>query len=190
MAIIRSYIAASLDGFIADRNGGIDWLTPFAELELGYADFIAGIGATVMGRRTYEQIISFGGPWPYARQTSLVVTGRALGDAPQNVQACIRELPPSPRICVPKKVPMCGSSAARCCNQHCWTGGRWTGLSCLSCRCCWAAGCRCSAGWSTSLRSACDQRRALLAASSNLTITLARRPAAAKNPRDRRAKLN
>ena len=87
MAIIRSYIAASLDGFIADRNGGIEWLTPFAELELGYADFIAGIGATVMGRRTYEQIMSFGGPWPYARQTSLVVTGRALSDAPQSVQA-------------------------------------------------------------------------------------------------------
>ena len=93
MATIRGYIAASLDGFIADRDGGIDWLKPYEELELGYGEFVAGIRVIVMGRRTYDQIMSFGGGWPYARQQCLVVTSRALNDAPDNVHAWHKGIP-------------------------------------------------------------------------------------------------
>ena len=87
MAIIRGHIAASIDGFIADREGAIDWLKPFEHLDFRYGDFIAGVSVAVMGRRTYEQIIGFGGAWPYHRQTTLVVTGRALRSPPPNVEA-------------------------------------------------------------------------------------------------------
>ena len=56
MARIVGYIAASLDGFIADENEGLDWLFK-AEAELGehhYDIFIKGIRTLVMGRATYD----------------------------------------------------------------------------------------------------------------------------------------
>lgn len=55
------YIATSLDGHIARPDGGIDWLTSFPAPEsgdYGYAAFLSSLEATVMGRKTYEEIIT------------------------------------------------------------------------------------------------------------------------------------
>lgn len=93
MAVIRGYIAASLDGFIADRDGGIDWLKPYEELDLGFGDFIENVSVTVMGRNTYEQILSLGGGWPYERQHTIVVTSRSMKDAPPHITAWHRGIP-------------------------------------------------------------------------------------------------
>ncbi|CAM1345254.1 dihydrofolate reductase family protein [Tenacibaculum amylolyticum] len=64
----KVFIATSLDGYIADKNGGIDWLhsipNPNNE-DTGYLNFIKGIDALVMGRTTYETVLSFDIPWPY-----------------------------------------------------------------------------------------------------------------------------
>lgn len=60
------YVAASLDGFIATKDGSIEWLAPFeggAE-DYGYAEFYASIDAVLLGRRSYEKIRAFD-PWPY-----------------------------------------------------------------------------------------------------------------------------
>ena len=67
MAVVQLYIAQSLDGFIADKDGGVEWLESFnAEGEdHGYADFLAGVGGVVMGATTYEQALSWDIPWPY-----------------------------------------------------------------------------------------------------------------------------
>lgn len=68
------YIATSLDGFIADRDGGVGWLDRFtdpADGDYGYADFYAGIGAVAMGRATYEQVLGFG-DWPYSDKPTFV----------------------------------------------------------------------------------------------------------------------
>jgi dihydrofolate reductase len=68
MSQIRLYIAASLDGFIARTDGSIDWLTALPNPDgndYGYGDFYAGIDTVVMGRRTYEEVLGFGVPWPY-----------------------------------------------------------------------------------------------------------------------------
>ena len=64
---IAYYVAASLDGYIAGPDGGIDWLAPFEtpREDYGYAAFYAGIDAVVLGRRTYELSLSFD-EWPYA----------------------------------------------------------------------------------------------------------------------------
>jgi len=63
------YIATSLDGYIADRNGGLDWLQSVSnpdKSDLGYSAFLNRIDALVMGRKTFEMVHSFGA-WPYSR---------------------------------------------------------------------------------------------------------------------------
>lgn len=67
----KVFIATSLDGYIADENGGIDWLTNFPgpkNHDGGFAKFISGIDAIVMGRNTYEKVLSFGIEWPYTKK--------------------------------------------------------------------------------------------------------------------------
>lgn len=62
------FIATSLDGFIADGNGGIDFLDTVPNpkhKDLGYKAFMNRIDAIVMGRRTFETVLGFNIPWPY-----------------------------------------------------------------------------------------------------------------------------
>ncbi len=62
------FIARSLDGYIADKNGGLDWLSsvPNPDLQdLGYGKFIKGMDAIVMGRTTFDIVRSFDIEWPY-----------------------------------------------------------------------------------------------------------------------------
>ena len=46
------YIAASVDGFIAREDGGIDWLPEVGDEDYGYGEFMDSVDAMVMGRRT------------------------------------------------------------------------------------------------------------------------------------------
>ena len=74
---VSVYIATSLDGFIARKNGDIDWLTGGEGGEdYGYAEFISAIDQIVMGRNTYEKVLTFGG-WPYQKKV-IVLTKRDL----------------------------------------------------------------------------------------------------------------
>ena len=73
MARIAYYVAASLDGFIADSSGGVDWLPDGESDDYGYAEFYGGVEALVMGRRTYDQALSFG-DWPYRGKPAYVFT--------------------------------------------------------------------------------------------------------------------
>ncbi|MEM9546818.1 MAG: dihydrofolate reductase family protein [Bacteroidota bacterium] len=66
----KVFIATSLDGYIADKNGGIDWLHSIPNPDnndMGYAEFSNGIDAIVMGRTTFETVIGFDVPWPYTK---------------------------------------------------------------------------------------------------------------------------
>jgi len=67
MVEIVYYAAASLDGFIATPDGGIDWLPPIetAGEDYGYHDFYASVDAVLMGSATYENILRHAA-WPYA----------------------------------------------------------------------------------------------------------------------------
>jgi len=61
------YIATSLDGFIATSDGGLDWLDEIPNpdgSDHGYAEFMSGIDAIVMGRKTFEKVLTFS-LWPY-----------------------------------------------------------------------------------------------------------------------------
>ncbi|MCL3781287.1 dihydrofolate reductase [Prolixibacteraceae bacterium JC049] len=66
----KVFIATSLDGYIADKNGSIEWLNSIPNpdnLDMGYSDFVAQIDAIVMGRTTFETVCSFGIDWPYTK---------------------------------------------------------------------------------------------------------------------------
>ena len=48
------YLATSLDGYIAGPNDEIDWLDRYSNVDYGFKEFLTGIGAIVMGRRSYD----------------------------------------------------------------------------------------------------------------------------------------
>jgi dihydrofolate reductase len=75
MVEIVYYAAASLDGFIATADGGVDWLPPIeAEGEdYGYRDFYGSVDAVLMGSATYEQIQQQAA-WPYGGKPCWVFT--------------------------------------------------------------------------------------------------------------------
>ena len=80
MPEVKLFIATSLDGFIAERDGGVDWL--FTDDDYGYTAFFDSIEALIMGRRTYEQVLGFG-EWPYGEKPTYVFTrGAPGGDHP------------------------------------------------------------------------------------------------------------
>ena len=63
---IKAFIAASVDGFIALPDGGLDWLpSPSGDEDYGYKKFISDIDVILMGRNTFEKVISFDIDWPY-----------------------------------------------------------------------------------------------------------------------------
>lgn len=77
------YIATSLDGFIARENGDIDWLGVAEEgkqdpaEDYGYRAFFDTVDALVMGRATYEKVLTFG-EWPYGSTPVVVLSSRPL----------------------------------------------------------------------------------------------------------------
>ncbi len=81
MITTHVFIATSLDGFIARQDGSIDWLLQRDDPteDHGYTDFIADKDVIVMGRGSYEKILTLG-PWPYDRP--VWVLSRQLADAP------------------------------------------------------------------------------------------------------------
>jgi dihydrofolate reductase len=93
MANVQLYIAQSLDGFIADAQGGVEWLERAGgEEDYGYEDFMGGVGAVVMGATTYEQAMSWDIPWPYHAVPTWVVTHRRLA-TPQGADVRFAEGP-------------------------------------------------------------------------------------------------
>jgi dihydrofolate reductase len=69
------FIATSLDGFIARRDGGIDWLSIVERPgeDYGYARFFSDVDALIIGRRTYDVARGFPA-WPYAGKRCVVLT--------------------------------------------------------------------------------------------------------------------
>ena len=77
MTSIRIYIAASLDGFIAKEDGGIDWLP--GDSESSYDGFYKSVDTVIIGKTTYEQVLTFG-EYPYKDKKSFVFTRTVRND--------------------------------------------------------------------------------------------------------------
>lgn len=93
------FIATSLDGYIARPDGNIDWLdeanglVPEGE-DCGYNAFMATVDALVMGRNTFDKVLSFG-MWPYGDTPVYVLSSRPL-DNPAHVPDTVYRLSGSP----------------------------------------------------------------------------------------------
>jgi dihydrofolate reductase len=69
------YIATSLDGMIAREDGGIDWL--FSDQDYGYTAFYESVDTLIMGRKTFEQALSFA-DYPYAGKQAYVLSRHGM----------------------------------------------------------------------------------------------------------------
>ncbi len=92
MTKCRVFIATSLDGYISRPDGGIDWLNEANSLvpageDCGFARFMSGIDALVMGRNTFEQVLTFG-EWPYGA-IPVFVLSRSLASLPAHLPGTV-----------------------------------------------------------------------------------------------------
>lgn len=106
---VSVYIATSLDGFIAREDGALDWLPGSGEDEsaegesgegesgdedYGYYEFMKSVDVLVMGRNTYEMVLSFG-DWPYGDKRVVVLSSKPL-QIPDNLAQTVEASAKSP----------------------------------------------------------------------------------------------
>lgn len=80
------FVAASIDGCIADTSGDDSFLHPYYIPELNFHGFIERVGAVVMGRRTWARLEKTG-RWPYGDIPGVIATHRPLADLGGRVAA-------------------------------------------------------------------------------------------------------
>ena len=75
------FVGTSLDGFIARPDGAFDFLDAGGNEPHGYEEFMATVDALVIGRKTYEVVLSLGG-WHYEKKPVFVLSHHELPPAP------------------------------------------------------------------------------------------------------------
>lgn len=77
MKKIKLYVATSIDGYIADKTGGLDWLSGFpitTEFNYGYGEFFDSVDTVIMGGKTYRDILNMDIIYPYKNKATYVIT--------------------------------------------------------------------------------------------------------------------
>ncbi|RDS81695.1 dihydrofolate reductase [Dyella monticola] len=77
------FVGVSVDGFMARRDGALDFLPPGGGEPHGYEEFMATVDALLIGRKTYETVLGFDA-WPYGSKPVFVLSTRALQPPPAN----------------------------------------------------------------------------------------------------------
>lgn len=83
----KIFIATSIDGYIADKNGGLDWLHSVPNPnndDMGFIDFMNSVDALIMGRTTFETVLAFDVDWPYTKP--VFVLSNRLKEIPETHQ--------------------------------------------------------------------------------------------------------
>jgi len=71
------FVGTSVDGFIARPDGDLDWLPEGGGEPHGYDEFIASVDAIVIGRNTFEKVLTFEA-WPYGEKRVVVLSSRPV----------------------------------------------------------------------------------------------------------------
>src|SRR5207247_737031 len=74
---VSVFIGTSVDGFIARPNGDLDWLPAGGGEPHGYHEFVASVDAIVIGRKTFEKVLTFAA-WPYGDKRVVVLSSRPV----------------------------------------------------------------------------------------------------------------
>src|SRR6267142_4964685 len=74
---VSVFIGTSLDGFIARANDDLDWLPAGGGEPHGYDEFMASVDALVIGRNTFEKVLTFEA-WPYGDKRVVVLSSRPV----------------------------------------------------------------------------------------------------------------
>lgn len=88
------FVGVSVDGFMARRDGRFDFLPEGGGEEHGYAEFMASVDALVIGRKTYEVVLTLP-EWPYAGKPVYVLSSKPLAPAPKG--AVVERMEGDPR---------------------------------------------------------------------------------------------
>lgn len=73
----------SLDGFVAGKDDDILWLSPYEDVDYGYNEFFATVGAIIEGRRTYDMGVKQG--WGNVHPVpTFILTHKAPAEKPAN----------------------------------------------------------------------------------------------------------
>ncbi len=75
------YIAQSVDGFIAKKDDDISWLSlvDAPDEDYGYGEFVGKVDTVIMGRRTYDKVLSFGVDFPHKERKTYVLSNSRKG---------------------------------------------------------------------------------------------------------------
>lgn len=87
------FVGTSMDGYIARRNGTLDFLPPNGGEPHGYDEFIDSVDALIIGRNTYEAVLTFDA-WPYGEKPVFVLSTKALRAPP--TEASVERMSGSP----------------------------------------------------------------------------------------------
>jgi Dihydrofolate reductase len=71
------FVGVSVDGFMARPNGDLDFLPEGGGEPHGYAEFIDSVDAIVLGRKSFEKVLTFQ-PWPYGDKRVVVLSSRRV----------------------------------------------------------------------------------------------------------------
>jgi dihydrofolate reductase len=91
------YAGTSIDGYIADSDNKLDFLSCVPNPDnddLGFSELIDRVDAVVMGRNTYETVLGFGGEWPYSKP--VFVCSRTIQDVPEELRGRVSVINGSP----------------------------------------------------------------------------------------------
>jgi dihydrofolate reductase len=71
------FCGVSVDGFLARRDDGLDFLDSGAQVPHGYKEFYDSVDVLVIGRRTFDVVLTFG-KWPYGKKPVVVLSSRPV----------------------------------------------------------------------------------------------------------------